>query len=341
MVSTIYTYPSASELKTIEPEKIATLTLGDPLFEVFPIVNMDSHVLSWEQRDNFTGLQAVRGINGQPSRVRPIGGRRFTMEPGVYGEFKPIDEQEMTVRRQYGTEATVVNITDLVTEAQDFLLSRRVDRIRQVGWTLLSRGVFSIATEAGSIMHADAYPIQRLVAAVPWTNFAASTPLANFRAMKLLGRGRSTSFGAQARAYMNQVTFNNMLSSTNVSDIAGRRTIGLNALVALNRDEVNRVLLGEDLPQVVVYDDGFIDDAGVFQLYIPDGTVVVIGTRPAGQPVGEYVMTRNVNNPGGAPGAYVKIVDKADEVPREIKVHDGHNGGPALYYPGAVVVMRV
>jgi hypothetical protein len=53
-------------------------------------------------------------------------------------------------------------------------------------------------------------------------------------------------------------------------------------------------------------------------------------------------MVRNANNPGLAPGAYMKIVDNGDRaVPRLIQVHDGHNGGPALLYPSAIVVMTV
>jgi hypothetical protein len=29
----------------------------------------------------------IRGLNGQPKRVNALGGNRFTIEPGVYGEF--------------------------------------------------------------------------------------------------------------------------------------------------------------------------------------------------------------------------------------------------------------
>ena len=53
-------------------------------------------------------------------------------------------------------------------------------------------------------------------------------------------------------------------------------------------------------------------------------------------------MTRNANNAGASPGMYVKVVDKGeDEVPRQIEVHLGFNGGPAVYYPSAVVKMAV
>ena len=338
---TIYTYPTAQKLKTIEPEKMDVLTMDDPVFSIMPIGTLDAPQLSWEQRDDFTGLQQVRGINGQPGRVKAVGGKRFTMQPGYYGEHKKIDEEELTTRRQWGTENAVIDIGSLVTEASDHLLQREIDRIRTTAWTLLTKGEFAIADENGVVKHTDQFPIQRFIVAVPWTTYATSTPLNNFRSLKLLGRGRSTSFGSQSVAYMNQKTFNDMMQTQHTNDMAGRRTTGLNTLLALNLTEVNKILLGEGLPQVVIHDDTYTDDEGNVQLFIPDGYVVVVGTRPAGQPLGEYLMTRNVNNVGEAPGSYIKIVDKIDDVPREIKVHRGHNGGPVLYYPGAIVVMRV
>lgn len=340
-MATIYTYPTAQELSVIEPEKIGLLTMNDPLFTLMPIVNKDTHVVSWEQRDNYTGLQGVRGLNGQPTRVKRAGGKRFVMEPGVYGEYLTIDEQEMTTRRQYGTQDAVIDITDLVLEGHDILLQRRIDRIRYIGWSLLSKGQFVVTTETGVVKHADSFPLQTFTAAVPWTTAATATPLANFRSIRTLARGRSTNFNGSARAFMNQGTFNAMMTNTNSADIAGRRTSGLNALMALNQEEVNRVLLGEDLPQIVIYDDGYYDDANQWHLFLPDGVVVVAGTRPGNAPVAEYIMTRNVNNPGEAPGPYTKVADDPNVVPREIKVHDGHNGGPAIYYPGSLLVMKV
>jgi hypothetical protein len=96
------------------------------------------------------------------------------------------------------------------------------------------------------------------------------------------------------------------------------------------------------LPKIVIYDEGYIDESNTFQLFVPNNKVVVIGKRPAGQTVGEYIFTFNANNPGGTPGPYMKIIDRGEEtVPRKIEVHDGHNGGPALYFPGSIVVMTV
>jgi hypothetical protein len=53
-------------------------------------------------------------------------------------------------------------------------------------------------------------------------------------------------------------------------------------------------------------------------------------------------MTRNANNPDLAPGPYMRVIDTGEIViPRSIEVHDGHNGGPVIYFPSAVVVMSV
>jgi len=91
-------------------------------------------------------------------------------------------------------------------------------------------------------------------------------------------------------------------------------------------------LLNEGLPQIVVYDEGYLDDSHTFQLFIATGKVLVTGIRTDGGQIGEYLMTRNVNNPGFAPGAYQKIVDHGDKRVRVNRSHDGHNGGPVLFY---------
>lgn len=336
-----FLYPTNEELTEIAQEKLPVLVMQDPIFTLMPMTTKDTHVLSWEQKDNYTGLQAARGLNGQPGRVKAVGGKRYNISPGVYGDFKAIDEMELTVRRQWGDQmAKPIDITDLITEGQDHLLQRRIDRIRYIGWTLLTKGVFTVLGPDGALMHSDAFPVQSYVAATPWSTNATSTPLKDYRAVKLLQRGKSTSFGKNSTSYMNQVTFNNLVANTNQNDIAGRRVTGL--LSPLNQDEINKILLGEDLPQIQIWDDGYFDDNGTFHTFIPDNVAVLVGVRPGNAPVMEYVMTRNANNPGMTAGAYTKVVDKGEtQVPREIVVHDGHNGGPAIYFPGSVVIMSV
>lgn len=334
-----YIFPTALELNVIAQELLPRLTADRPIFDILPVVEVESHLLEWEQRDNYLGLQQIRGLNASPKRVIWTGGKRYLMTPGVYGEFKVIDELQITTRRAWGqVTGGPINIDDLVREAQDHLLGRRLDRIEQIGWTLLVTGTFSVADQ-GAVLQTDTFTTQTFAAGVAWGTAATSTPLADLRAVQLKGRGYSLDFGARARAIMNRTTFNQMMSNTNAADLGGKKGTGLQSLTGLG--DVNRVLAGEGLPEINIYDQGYINDAGTFTLYIPNNKVVVLGARTDGDPIGQYRMTRNANNPGAAPGAYMKVVDDPNVVPRSVVVHDGHNGGPVLYHPAAIVIMTV
>jgi hypothetical protein len=336
-----YTYPSSADLRQIDQEVLPRLQEGRVVFDFFPIDEIDASLLEWDQQDNFQGLQQVRGLNGEPPKVKRIGMKRYQMEPGVYGEFDQIDEEELTKRRKPGTFGDPVSVEDLVMRSESYLQQRELDRIELIIWTLLSTGTFAVANVGGAITHTDTFPVQTFTAPVPWATSATATPLANFRAVQLLGRGKGVSFGAGSKAFMNRATLNALLSNTNNADIAGRRVSGL--LSVLNLGEINGILSGEDLPMLVPYDQGYIDEAGVYQLFIPNNKVVVVGRRPNNQNVGQYQMTRNANNDNVAPGSYAMIEDTMDanHPPRKIVVHRGHNGGPVIWWPSAVVVMSV
>ena len=338
-MATVYTYPTSASLTQIEQVKIPVLTMSDPLFTLMPIENEDADLIMWEQLDNYTGLQGVRGINGEPSKVQNIGGKRYLMQPGYYGEYSPVDEAELTRRRKFGSFNQPIDISDLVLQRQDFLLNRRIDRIRYIGWTLLTAGTFStVHPITGATLHTDTFPLQTASANVVWSTSATATILKDFRAVQLLGAGKSTNFGSKATAFMNRIQFNAMVSNTNQNDLAGRRVTGL--LSPLNLGEINTILMNEDLPNVVVYDEGYLDSSGTFQRFIPTGVVVIIGVRPGNAPVARYKMTRNANNADLGPGPYTRVIDTLlTAIPRRVEVHDGHNGGPAIYFPGSIVIL--
>jgi hypothetical protein len=338
-----YIFPTSAELMAIAQVKTPRLMADRPIFDIMPTRSVDDFQLAWEQMDNYVGLQQVRGLAGEPPRVKKVGISRYLETPGVYGEFIDLDENELTRRRTIGTYSSPVDLSDLVASAQDQLLVRRLDRIELIGWTLLATGTFSVAGPAGGIIHTGAYTTQTFTASVVWATAATSTPLADFRAVQLLGPAKGANFGSGARAYMNRTTFNQMLTNTNAADLGGRRTTGLSPIN--DNARLNEYLAGENLPGIVIYDDGYITDAGTFTRFVPNNKVIVVGQRPAGQTIGEYRYVRNVNNPNSAPGPYMKVVDKGaaenEPPPRRIDVHDGHNGGPVIFFPGSVVVMTV
>lgn len=336
-----FIYPEDDTLALVEQELMPRLTAGRPIFQDFPIKNVEDDILDWEQRDNFKGLQQVRGLGGLPNRVNRAGAKRYRYEPGYYGEYQEIDERELTRRRKLGQISGRADVTDLVMNAQAELLQRRLDRVENTVWSIL-QGTFSVS-QGSIVMHTDTFAVQTYSATVPWSTFATATPLANFRGVQLLHRGQSVSFGAGARAYMNQTTANNMLANTNTNDLAGKRAAGLSSIISV--PEINVLLTADGLPSIVIYDEIYLDDSGTQHLFIPDNKVIVVGRRTTGSTVGEYRYTLNVNSGDGSSGPYMFVWDSATQnggkPPRQIQVHDGHNGGPVIYHPGAIVVMSV
>src|SRR5262245_23858647 len=313
-----------------------------PVFSFFPTRSVDAPLIKWEQKDNYQGLAQIRGLNGEPPKVKRVGIKQYVMPPGVFGEHISIDEQELTTRRQIGTFADMISLDDLVTEAQEQLLQRELDRIESIIWLLLANGTFSVSGPTGAVVQSDSYAIQTYTAGITWATVATATPIANFRAVQLLSRGKGVSFGAQATAWMNRATANSLFANTNAADLGGKKNNYGGSITG--PDDVNRILMAEDLPSIAVYDEGYMDETNTFQLFIPNNRSIVIGKRVNNQNVGEYLFTRNVNNEGFAPGPYTVVQDTLmdqGDVPRKLIVHRGHNGGPALYYPGAVVAMTV
>lgn len=345
-----YVFPSSQTLFKIEQEKLPTLTQDDPIFDYFPITSKPTIDIRFEQRDNYTGLQQLRGVGGEPNRVVNVGAKSFLIPSGVYGEYKAIDEKEMLERRPLGTWEGYVEISDLVMDAQDQLLTRRLDRIRWIMWTLLTTGTFSVSLPGGAVGHTDSYAtvstigqygMQTASSAVAWSTFATATPLQDFRTMKLLARGRSISFGPGSDVLMNQTTFNRLVRNTNAGDFGGKKAMNSPFGTITSLADVNKIFLDADLPTVRIHDGGYIDDSGNFQLFIPTGTAILVGKRVNGDPLGNYIYTRNMVNQGGASGPYQRVYDYTQgptaKIPPKVEVHDGHNGGPALYYPSAIV----
>lgn len=336
-----YTYPTATELMEIEQVKLPRMVQDSPIFKLFPFEGKRSHLLEWEQKDNYVGLQQVRGLNGEPPRVTAVGLRAFMMKPGVYGEFMAIDEMERTLRRANGTFNVPVDLTDLTMEKQDQLLVRRLNRIEWLCWQLVVYGYFRVLDNKGAVVHTSGYTQQQYTAGTAWSTLATSKPLDDFRNIQLLARGQSAEFSAGSVAYVNRVQANRLLANTNNDDFGGKfAPPGFSRITSIAG--MNTILSLEGLPTIEVYDDGYHDEAGVWQQWIPDGVAIVVGRRSNGAPIGNFRFTYNVNNPGGDAAPYTRVIDRGDDtIPALVEVHDGFNGGPVLYYPGAVVKMNV
>lgn len=345
-----FVFPTNAELSLIAQEKMRTMTMdGDPAFKYFPITTKDTDTIAWEIRDNYVDLAQVRGMGGEVPRVRKVGAGRFVVEPGYYGEYQQIDEQEIIRRRKFGTFGDTIDVSDLVVMSQEFLLSREYDRMKNLVWTLLSTGTFSVANIEGQVIHTDTFPLQTYTAPISWSNFASSTPIADFRNILPLGDGKGCTFGGGAAAFMSRNTLNNLLKNTNTGDLRGFLVSNGGAGVNINLlplPQLNQILLAGDLPTVNLYNDGYLasnsanPQVTAFTRHIPDNKVVVVGYRFDGNPLGNIVQTRNASNQGAQAGP-ADVVVSTDRPPHILEVYRMNNWGPVVYYPSNIVIMNV
>jgi hypothetical protein len=335
-----YTWPTTQTLRKITSVKIEALMADDPISTILPIANEDSHYLEWEVEDNNYGLQQARGLDGPPARVNKLGSKRYLFEPGVYGEFMVVNETEMTMlAREIGTVNERMTMDNIIDKYTTMLAQREVRRIKYIGWTLLTTKSFSVTGPNGQVLHTDTFSITDYNATT-WATIASATPLADLAALITLGPTYGTNFGAGATVYMNDATFRNMMKNTNAADLGGRRVTGLQPVN--NRPGLQEILTGDGLANIQVYDGWYNNDSDAIVRFIPDGKAVAVGQRPNGEALGEYAMTFNANNPGGASGPYAFVNDtRGKAVPPTIEIHRGHNGGPILWYPGSIVLMDV
>lgn len=334
-----FTYPSNSILQLTAAELLPRTTVDDPIFRHFPIEYEDTDLIMWERKDRITGLPLVRGLNGQPHGVQQIGDSRFQMTPGYYGEFATVDEAQLTRARMPGSYSQPLDISAKIAELQAQLMGRQMNLVSTVLWTLLSTGTVSVLNKQGIAAYSEAYTFQTQSGSA-WATPATGTPLADFRATTLKGRGYSVRFDSSATAYMNRVTFNYWAANTNSADLFGKRTSGLATVQGVN--EINTVLTQEDLPNIKIWDDGYINSAGTFVPFLANNKTVIVGRRTDNAAIGGYKITRNANRSDFGAGMYSYVADSIatmNPAPRRLDVHLGHNGGPVVYYPSAVVTL--
>lgn len=342
----VYSFQDSATLTVVAPDLIQAATMDDPIFKIFPIRERNASRLRWTIKDNYRGLMALRGLGGEPTRVNRVGLRIFEALPGAYGEFETIDEIEMT-NRAAGFPADMdipISVDDLVAEGQEQLTMRQVSRMKQISWLLAVNSTFAVPLPGGGIGHTESYVGQTVTVNPLWTDSLNSRPMKNLRDLQpTFGFGTSNKFDGMSGAWLNSMTLNYLLANTNPNDIGGKRVV--NGATVNDLPTFNRILLEANLPQINIWDDGYIDDNGVFQLYIPTGKIVVVGKRPDGEVPGEFQMTRNANNPNMEPKPYSFVDDRTQgptkTVPPRIDVHQGFNGGPVMERATQLITLTV
>lgn len=323
------------------------------LTELMPTTYVDNTQIIINRPDIVRGLQQWRGLASEP----PVNDARFnrmgkfcTFYPGYWGETIGINEAEIAMVAEPPTGGTwsagqPLSIKNEVGRIQNRLTVRMLNRIEKNVWDTLRTGRYIATDMNGNIIFEQFFNIRKARAAVDWNDIVNSAPLATLRSLPELFRDSSATFtGSGVRYYMNRTTLNRLLENRNANDIGKGSLSACCQTVTL--EWINGQLEAQGLGRIVVYDNRWVDDQDGVHLFLPDGWVIAKGVRPDSQKVGNYYLTKVMNDGlkmgGDERGFWYFLNDnQGREVTRKVTVGAGHNGGPIIYYPEMVVSLQV
>jgi hypothetical protein len=339
MQSPIYDFPENAVLNQFERERLPIIANNYAGNELFPIVEENAANILWEIRDNVEGMTFAVGAGEAFPNTDPTGVTRFYTPAGRFGEARTLDSEKIERGRNIGQFGQAIDVSAEMGVQQEEMAIREQVLIEYLRWQLLVSGSAQALKKDGTPITVATFPVQSYTPVNPGFNTTGSaTPFFEFENLRQTYNGYGHDFGAKGKGFLNSRTLDSIVNNTNQSDLGSRR---LNFGQTLNSVvDLNKIFLGQNLPTLIAYDETYLNSSGVPTRYIPDGYIVVVGWRPGmGCQLGNYLMTRNVNNPGGEPGLYVAsgIHERA---PRTPWTERGHNGGLRQTYRRQVVVMN-
>lgn len=332
-------------LREITQLKLPVKLADRKLLKLCPMTNVDETDLIYEQRGVYRGVQNARGLGGQTGPARRPGVQSWRVSPGYYGDHWTLNEVELIRLREVGSWDKLKSYEKHLSEATEILTERFLNRITLSIASIITTGGFQSSDLAGRQFYQGVYNIPQFTPSILWDQFATATPFANIRdyvAQLILGKSVVFKDGV---LLMSRPTFNLLMKNTNANDIGGKRlAVGANIN---NLDDVNKYLAADDLPTIEISDEDYYPE-GESNLvaapgpvrYIPNGKVVLIGRRKDGALIGEYRLTRAIQNTNSAPGEWFSVEDRRQYNPFAVTFRMGHNGGPTIYHPEALAIIN-
>lgn len=342
-----YEIQSAINIEKLFAVKVARADETRLAFKIFPTLTQDTQKIFFEREQPRRGLQAASGLGGPASTVVLPGFSSIGYDPGYFKESIMFTDEDLLTRRLAGGWFKPATLSQLEQLATDYLFGRYQDRREFNVFQTLIFGGYQSVDAFGNIKGQRIFDIQMLVSTTPFTTLATSTPLADFRAFVVqAGFGKSVNF-AGGEVWMNANTKNVILANQNPNDLKGFRLNNGDTVNSFD-DKLwgfNKILLANDLPQIVVYDETWLPDlvngvAAQPNRFIPDGYALFVGKRTDGVPFGRYIMVPQTQN-GGKAGEWFLTEDKRATANPYVLVTAGHGGGTMLTYPEAVVSAKL
>jgi hypothetical protein len=322
--------------------------------EILPETEAYTQKVRWDEKDSDRGMTAPHAMGTDPKIDKRPGSKTREYEPIPFKESDVLKENEILRSRELGTINNTIDLSRAVGEMVKNRMDKTKIRMESLRWQTL-RG--SISINENGVKVSETFGIQTHNVSVDFDSLSTAKPLAEFNAVKLKFRGTGAS-AAGSKAYLNQTTTNWLLENQNDADLKGFQNSNF-ANLPYSLEEMNKIMTARGLPQLVTTDEGYIDEDGNYQLFVPDGEIIVVGKRPAGQKVGDFCSTPSLhrvkagkNLPGffsilevnGVPSVgsmNVSLEQLGAGSNPQLKTTGGIYGGTRLFYPRSVIKMVV
>ncbi len=346
-----YRFPTNVSLQEVVQEYVTDreALLG---IKLLPPQPRDAQFIEWDELDYELGMTAPHNMNADPKIAGRPGSKTHRYAPLFFKETDVLKESDMLMPRSMGTLGGVVDVSADIARISKARVDKNFLRLEWLIWQTLKG---KLQYNENGVVVDETFPVQTQNALVDWDEAATATPIKDFQAMALRGRGLGVSFKKGATAYMNQTTANWLVNNRNDNDLWGyRNRDSVNATYSV--EDVNKILVAQGCPTVEVHDEGCYDSAANFQLSLADGEVVVVGKRAAGEKVGDVILTPSLHHAamisqGGEsrgffsivevngrpnPGA-ITLAELGGSKNPKVEITGGFYGGPRLLYPKSVI----
>ena len=313
---------------------------------IIPFKDTLTSKVQWDELDNERGMTAPHQQDNDPKIVERPGSKLREYTPIFFKESELIKESEILNARAFGTLGGVINLDDLVAQRLKARIDKDFIRAEWLIWEMLQG---NISIDENGVKVDEDFAVTPYDPTTDWDDHDASTPLADLRAIALAFRGTGAT-GGGATMYVNQTDMNHILANKNDDDFWGFVNSNFRK-TTYSVDELNALLRANGLPVFEVYDEGYIDAAGVFQTFIKDGKPIVVGRRAQtlgnfmltpslheqsnGMPAGGFFSIITVN--GDKSNGTVNLADLGANPNPKIMITTGFYGGPTLYYPKSIM----
>lgn len=306
--------------------------------------NMTPDHISWDILGPATGMTLAHTLGADPSLVAARVLKTKDTKPAHFKEAKRLGERDLLLTRGLGTEDRTRMAGRLVTMAIEDL-SLRVDC--RVEWSIWQALLGTLVLNENGVKRTIDY-------AIPGANkinvsdgtgeywsHADGDPVADLMAALDLFDGTGA---GRVRGYYNRSVSKLMSANANVRDLV-KQSAPVLQIGSTNVGNLVMDLVG-GLEAMVQYDEGYVSDAGVFTKFIPDNKLILVGSGPITERLGEFASTPSLHNGGidGASGGKFGGIDDSRALAQSnpyVEVFAGIYGVPVLFHPDWIVILTV